>query len=73
MLPDLLQDYLAEVEAAIRELEGVYVERYQEEILTAGRVNLRIRIRFSRGFLLELNEKAIHPSSTRRSKRFSKE
>lgn len=59
MLPDSLRHYLEEVESAIRNLQGAYVERYQEEILTAQRVNLRIRIRFSQGFLLELNEAVV--------------
>ena len=66
MLPDLLKHYLEEVEAAVRDLEGVYVERYQEEILTSERVNLRIRIRFSKGFLLELNEAVVAESGTMR-------
>ena len=56
MLPDPLRRYLEEVESSVRSLQGVYVERYQEEILTIDRVNLRIRVRFSDGFLLELNE-----------------
>jgi hypothetical protein len=56
MLPDPLRHYLENVETAVRDLQGVYVERYQEEILTVRRSNLRIRIRFSQGFLLELNE-----------------
>ena len=37
-------------------LAGTYVERYQEEIVADDRVNLRIRIRFASGHLLELNE-----------------
>jgi hypothetical protein len=40
------------------------VERYQEEILTSDRVNLRIRIRFSQGFLLELNEAVLAEGAT---------
>ena len=35
------------------------MEHYQEEILTARRINLRIRIRFSQGFLLEVNEAVV--------------
>jgi hypothetical protein len=58
-LPDPLRQYLEEVESAVRDLQGVFGERYQEEILTAERVNLRIRIRFPQGFLLELNESVI--------------
>jgi len=56
MLPDLLERYLKDVEFAIRGLEGAYVERYEEEILLTNRVNLRIRVRFLSGYLLELNE-----------------
>ncbi len=56
MLPEPLRRYLADVESAIRSLRRAHVEHYQEEILTSERVNLRVRIRFSRGFLLELNE-----------------
>lgn len=33
-----------------------YVEHYTEEILTPERANLRIRIRFEQGQLLEINE-----------------
>lgn len=56
MSPDLLSQYLGNVETAVRKLEDAYVERYEEEILTANRANLRIRVRFSSGHLLELNE-----------------
>jgi hypothetical protein len=56
MLHDLLSEHLNAVEAVVRKLKEVYVERYEEEILTNNRVNLRIRIRFKSGYLLELNE-----------------
>ncbi len=59
MLLDLLSQYLQKLEGTIRELEGAYVEKYEEEILASNRVNLRIRIRFQTGHLLELNEAAI--------------
>ena len=59
MLLDLLSQYLRDVAADLRELEDAKVERYEEEILAANRVNLRIRIRFLSGYLLELNEAAI--------------
>lgn len=52
----LLTDYLDRVEQAVASCEGAYVERYVEEILTPERANLRIRIRFERGHLLEINE-----------------
>ncbi len=56
MSPDLLSQYLGNVETAIRKLEDVYVEHYEEEILTTNRANLRIRVRFSSGHLLEMSE-----------------
>ncbi len=59
MLLDLLSQYLQKLEGTIRELEGAYVEKYEEEILASNRVNLRIRIRFQTGHLLELNEAVI--------------
>ena len=59
MLHDLLLRYLEEVVSSIHRLENAYVERYQEEILTPGRVNLRIRVRFADGSLLELNEAVV--------------
>lgn len=56
MLPDILVRYLEDVEFAIQELKGAYIERYEEEILVSNRANMRIRIRFLNGYLLELNE-----------------
>ena len=59
MLLDALASYLKDIESAVRKLSDVYVEQYEEECLTPNRVNLRIRIRFAGGCLLELNEAAI--------------
>lgn len=59
MPPSVLADYLDAVEQAVSLLENVYVENYVEEILTPTRANLRIRLRFSNGCLLELNEAVI--------------
>lgn len=56
MLLDFLSQYLRDVEAAVQRLEAAYVERYEEEIVTDSRVNLRIRVRFQNGYMLELNE-----------------
>lgn len=56
MLPNILSDYLNQIEQAIFQCENVYVERYEEEILTSQRANLRIRLRFNQGYLLEINE-----------------
>ena len=56
---DVLLDYLKEVEKAIGDLPDVYVELYEEEFLGNERVNLRIRVRFYNGCLLQLNEAVI--------------
>ena len=63
MLLNRLSKYLESVEKAIRKLEGAYVERYEEEILTVNRVNLRIRVRFQTGHMLEINEAIIGQES----------
>jgi hypothetical protein len=52
----ILSDYLNQVEQAIVQCQNVYVESYQEEILTPQRANLRIRLRFNQTYLLEINE-----------------
>ena len=59
MLLDFLTRYLRDVEIAVRKLKGAYIERYEEEFVASNRVNLRIRIRFPRGHMLELNEAVI--------------
>jgi hypothetical protein len=59
MLHNLLSQYLADVETAIKELKNSYIEHYSEEILTHLRINLRIRVRFFSGYLLEFNEAVI--------------
>lgn len=56
MPPDRLVEYLAEVAAAFQGLQDCHVEKYEEEILTPERANLRIRVRFAAGQLLEYNE-----------------
>ena len=52
----LLAEYLKTVEAALGALHEAYVEHYLEELLTPVRANLRIRVRFENGRLLEINE-----------------
>ncbi len=64
MLHDALKAYLDDVEQAILCCDGVYVERYTEEILTPERVNLRIRMRFANGYLLENHEAVIIASQS---------
>ena len=59
MLHELLKDYSDAVEQAILSCDRVYVERYTEEILTPERVNLRLRLRFDKGYLLEIHEAVI--------------
>ena len=59
MLLDSLAGYLNNVESAVQGLEDAYVEFYEEEIIASDRINLRIRLRFSSGYLLELNESVV--------------
>ncbi len=56
MFHDILSQYLADIEDLIRRLESANIERYEEEVLTSSRANLRIRVRFLSGHLLEVNE-----------------
>ena len=56
MLHELLEAYLANIDTVLRTLVKTYVEKYETEILSAERLNLRIRLRFENGCLLELNE-----------------
>ncbi len=62
MLLKALESYLSGVEAAVHRVDGVYIERYEEEILTSNRITLRIRLRFPDGALLELNEAVLQTS-----------
>ena len=59
MLLDLLSQYLNKVEIIVKKLKDVYIECYEEEIIAENLINLRIRIRFKTGYLLELNEAII--------------
>ena len=59
MLHDIIAQYLGGIESSIRKLENVNIENYEEEVLTSSRVNLRIRVRFFSGNLLELNEAVV--------------
>jgi len=59
MLHDGLKHYLDAVEQAVLGCDGIYVEHYTEEILTPERVNLRLRLRFDKGYLLEIHEAVI--------------
>lgn len=59
MLHKILADYLEKIEKALETLSNCYFEKYDEEFLTANRANIRVRIRFSNGYLLELNEAVV--------------
>ncbi|MFM6757074.1 MAG: toxin TumE, partial [Dolichospermum sp.] len=47
---------LNQVEQVVLMYSNVYVERYEEEILTPNRANIKIRLRFHQTHLLEINE-----------------
>ncbi len=49
-------DYLRQIRQAINAFAGVQVERYQEQLLTATRANLRIRLRLLDNSFLEISE-----------------
>lgn len=52
-----IEEYLSEVRSQIFRITKVRsVEKYTEQILTSNRANLRLRIRFSDGSLLEISE-----------------
>ena len=51
-----IYDYFIELQQIISNLSGVEVEKYEEQVLTEKRGNLRIRLRFSDNSLLELSE-----------------
>lgn len=56
MLHKKLNYYLKEIDLALSSLSEINIDRYLEEVLTPTRVNLRIRIRWQAGYLLEINE-----------------
>lgn len=58
LLHESLESYFAEIEAEVVHLPA-YTENYVEQILTPERANLRIRLRFENGGLLEINEALI--------------
>ena len=62
-LHDLLENYLNDIETAVNALPA-YAESYMEEVLAAERVNLRIRLRFNNGNLLEINEAIVIAAGT---------
>lgn len=50
-----LERYLSALESAIAQLADAYIERYEEEIITCDRINVRLRIRLGLNYLLEIN------------------
>lgn len=64
MLHKLLDQYLSELESTIIKFDSAYVEQFREDIFNVKRANVRVRIRFDNGFLLEINEAvAVHDDS----------
>ncbi len=59
LLNSTLQKYIVTLEKAVRSLDEAYVELYEEEVITEDRLNIRLRIRMSDDFLLELNEAVV--------------
>ena len=51
-----LEEYFTHVRQLIQGVPEAHVERYEEQILSATRGNLRIRLRFSDQALLEISE-----------------
>jgi len=56
MWPEMLSDYLRQIEQTVNNLDNVQIEQYREERISPTDAVLRIRIRFSNRYLLELNE-----------------
>lgn len=56
MLHRLLELYLSDIETIVNSINNAHVEQYKEIILNTNRANLKIRIRYNNGFLLEINE-----------------
>ncbi len=59
MLADPISAYFSSIELVVQRLERAYVERYEEEAIASDRANLRIRIRFRDGHMLEMNEAVV--------------
>jgi len=58
LLHSFLERYFAAIEVAVIQLPA-YAESYVEEVLASERANLRIRLRFQSGSLLEIDEAII--------------
>lgn len=53
-----LSTYLDQLEKVVTGLPA-YAEKYIEEVITPERINLRLRLRFDNGNLLEINEAVV--------------
>jgi hypothetical protein len=51
-----LHAYFTSIRQLIQDIPDVHIERYEEQILSADRANLRIRLRFVDQGLLEISE-----------------
>lgn len=56
---NLLLLYLERLEAFVQKKVGALVEHFRREILTPERANIRLRLRFENGRLLEISEAVI--------------
>ena len=54
-----LEAYFATVHQLVQDFQNITVEKYDEQLLTETRGNLRIRIRFADSALLEISEALI--------------
>ena len=51
-----LRDYLAQIQQAVSAFPGTHIEEYREQLLTATRANLCIRLHLADNSLLEISE-----------------
>ena len=51
-----LRDYLAQIQQAVSTFPGTHIEEYREQLLTATRANLCIRLHLADNSLLEISE-----------------
>ncbi len=55
-LHEIISDYIEKIDCVLQKIQPAYIEKYEAEIINPERADIRIRIRFSNGCLLELNE-----------------
>ena len=63
LLNPALEKYLSDLEMATRGFIDAYIERYEEEVISSDRINVRIRIRMANEFLFEINEAVVADSN----------